>query len=698
MNVQLTNLGVAALTAGGGQPITLTSAVIGSGYAYTPEPTDTNIHGSVLFTTVPSTPLAASANIVVYSVFMDTSVGPFQWGEFGLFMSNGQLFALGCSDTLIQKSVQTGSVTGNATRLDIYLSMVGTNYAMWLDLADSNSAFRIATVESIDYLPQSSNAAPNTYIVQSSETYQSSFLAYTDRQTLWNFDAYAISSGGAHTFTVVSATNTTVVINNSDYYAGMEPSYLGENIVQFVTGQDYSICRNVQTVTNTPTNTTITFATPLAVVPIAGDQFFYYYRDPLFNTNVSVNPATTSATGVVQVGAGLAVTDLGLLSVDAATIPNGVVTSINTYQGAVSLTANEIPNSVLSVNGQLPDGTGNVALSGSTYTLPIASATVLGGIKSSSQITVNATTGQATLAFSPVTAVNGVSGAVTLVGLITPTALANGTDLDTVTTSGLYYASTNAIATSLLNAPTSFSGGMLEGTLEVITLGTTPGGDLLQRWMQSNGVAWRLLISNSWTNWVNALVGGALPIASATQLGSVIVSGAGLSVDSNGNLAVIPATGAALGGVKINNSSLTVDSFGSLSVTPATTSVLGGVIVGSGLTVSSGTVSANVTSVNGSTGAIVVNGPPHTQISTLPTTPVWAFYEYTGGTATFTLLNTVSNPTWPSYFVLYNSTGTLTLAGALVGSNTVTISAGGLAYFQALTAGNYLVWGEINVT
>jgi hypothetical protein len=67
-----------------------------------------------------------------------------------------------------------------------------------------------------------------------------------------------------------------------------------------------------------------------------------------------------------------------------------------------------------------------------------------------------------------------------------------------------------------------------------------------------------------------------------------------------------------LGGVKIG-SGITIDGNGVISASSgytlpsATTSTLGGVIVGAGLSVSSGTVSANLTSVAGRTGAVTLS-------------------------------------------------------------------------------------------
>lgn len=536
MQVQITDLGVAALTAGGGAPVVMSRCDFGSGVAYIPLPTDTALHGATLFTVAPSTPVAVNANVVRYSAYLDYSVGPFNFGEFGLFMANGELFALGSSDTLIAKLQQTSALTGNSVRLDVYLSMVGTNYDMWLDLADSNSDFRMATVDSVDQLLPSSSAIPNAYIVQSAEVSQTSFLAYTDRVGLWNFDAYAFSTTANQSFTVTSATNTSVTIPIADYNSTMIPAFLGDRVVQFTSSALYSICRNVVSIATTPTAATINFQTPLAIVPPAGSTFFLYKRDPLSTTNVEVAPATTTSLGVVKIGSGLDVVlspdpDAGLISVDRDTVDGGLVFSVNGEQGDVELEASDIPGSVLTVNGQSPDGAGNVTVTTPPPTLPIATLTTAGVVKASATVTV-AADGTMGLGFTPVTSVNGQGGAITITGLIKPTALTNAQDLNTVTTSGLYYAPSDALAQSLVNGPGP-SADRASGTLEAIPqTAAGSGGDVVQRWTQANKSFQRKLTGASWSGWVDNSA-TALPAATTSTLGAVII-GTGLTVDLAG--------------------------------------------------------------------------------------------------------------------------------------------------------------------
>lgn len=399
MICQLTDAGAALLAANTG-PVVVTQALLGSGVNYVPQTDETNIHGSIVYSTVPTAPVAVSGNVVRYSVYVDYDVASFAFGEVGLFTSNGTLFALAAAATLIEKVQLTSSTSGNSIRIDIYLSMVGTNYEMWLDLAESNNMFQVASVNSPDQLPQPRNAVPNMYVVEGVSLTQQSFFAYTDRTGLWCFDGYAYAN--TQQATVVSSDNQSVTISLSQFNNDMVPGYFGQIILQFATGVLYGLCRYVKTVVINGTSATLGFNTQLAIQPAVGDIFTMYDRQALSTSSVVLPIATTSALGGVIVGENLSVTLSGVLSVPASAFP---VSSVNGAVGAVVLTASDI------------SGLATVAKSGSyldlinaplPYTLPVATASVLGGVvQPASGNLVISPSGSIDLSFTAVKSVNG---------------------------------------------------------------------------------------------------------------------------------------------------------------------------------------------------------------------------------------------------------------------------------------------------
>ena len=197
---------------------------------------------------------------------------------------------------------------------------------------------------------------------------------------------------------------------------------------------------------------------------------------------------------------------------------------------------------------------GNLINLPSTFTPPISTATVLGGVKIGSNINVTAdgiisVTFPASYVLPPATA--------TILGGVK---IGSGVNVDASGTISITpYVLPQATATVL--------GGVMIGS----------GVNI------ANGVI--------------SVTPYTLPVATSSVLGGV-KQGANVTISGDGTISVatpytLPvATSSVLGGVKIG-SNVTVDASGTISIAAATTSVFGVVKVGSGLSVSSGVVSVS---------------------------------------------------------------------------------------------------------
>lgn len=590
MFVQLTNAGKAALDAAQG-PVTVTKFVLGSGYAYTPEPTQTALQGSPLFTGVPTSATPVTSSVWRYGCLLDSSVGPIAWGEIGLFLADGTLFAVAVSDTLIQKNV------GDSARADVFVSLVGTNYAMWLDLAESNNPFKIAVLGSVDQLPASADASPNAYIVTGFQDDQQAFMAYTNRSGWWNFDAYDYASASGTETVIQDVGASSVSIANADFQTYMNPQTPGSVITEVVSGPAYSASRYVTGVVVGPSMTTLNFNTPWAIAPNVGDTIVFFAQRI---DTLSLPIATHAGTGVVQIGNSLTVTTTGIIDVDYTQIPYPV-TSFNGQTGAVTYQVkdqNVATGITLITDSGLTDGTGqfrrivagsnivvttdasnNLVISGSTnpYTLPVATTTTLGGVIVGTGLAITA--GGVLSSLITQTTVNGQSGNVTI-------EVVNNNPA-----TGLTLIADSGATTGIAKLYT-----LVAGTNTTIT----------------KDVNNNLVINNSYT----------LPVAGVTAagtLGGVRVDGSTVVIDGNGVISAHVDTSTlahatdTTAGVIILGPTLSVDSNGKVNyvLPPATTTSLGGIIVGSGLSVQpDGTLSVTavggVTSVSGQTGVVVV--------------------------------------------------------------------------------------------
>ncbi len=568
MRVQLTNAGAALLDSNEG-PIQVSTYELGSDYGYIPEPTDTGIHGTQIYSGSPSQYFVVNANVVKYSVILDYSLGPFNFGEIGLFTSTGVLFALATGDTLLSK-IPTTSSGGNAVRLDIYLSLVNENYQMWLDYADTNSDFRMAVLQSVDQLPPSAQAAPNAYIITGATAsntvgQQSAYLAYTDTTGLWNFDAYAFASQKQATITACDAMSVTIA--NADYTSGIATAYYGDVICQFSSGVNFSICRYVQSVVEGSSHTVISFYNSVLQLPAVGDTINFFSRQSLSTTIPNLPIATTSILGGIVVGNTLSITPEGTLNVNPAEFP---VTSVNNMTGDVEIIASDVPGlSKVALTGQYTDILGAPG----PYILPVATRTVLGGVKSASDgnITI-AGDGTVDIGFAPVKSVNGLipdgSGNVAMnipsyvVGLISPVQIGSGGNLNSYTSTGIYFC-TDANAGSIQNSPENTAGWALD--VESFSVIGAPG-DCVQRLTTTGAIYFRRYQASTsqWTAWVATSTAATLPIATTVHTGMVSV-GAGLNVTGPGVLSTVIQT---INGVASTNVSITPANINAASLGP----------------------------------------------------------------------------------------------------------------------------------
>lgn len=540
MNFQLTDYGVNLFKTAPTPPV-LDMFRIGSAFNYLPASTDTNIRGTLLDQGTPGLPVVISANVIRYSVLMDTSIGTFQYGECGLFYQ-GQLVALGAESTLRDK-IKAGVTDGNLRRIDAYLSEVGLNFDMNSDQAESSNAFRLSRLQSVDMLPQVGNTSVNAFVIAGQSSAQSAVMAFTDKQALWNFTDYAF--GIAQSATVTAVTTNSVTIAAADYSENIRPDYRGEIIMQLASGPLYSICRFIDNAQVSGANVVMQFSTAFATLPNVGDKLWFYRRNDYSTQEPTIPIATATVLGAIKIGAGLIVLPDGTCSVD---IPAASVTSVNGQTGTVTINAQNLPG--LATVGK--SGSYNDLLDKpNPYTLPPANNATLGGIKVGAGLAVTAD-GTLSAALSLPVATSAVLGGVKI-----------GAGIN-VTADGTISAASIAPATA--------------STLGVVKIGSgiTVAGD----------------------GTISAALAYTLPIASVGALGGIRV-GAGLSIDGSGvlsttsNYTLPAATSGTLGGIKVGTTlTVAVDGLLNYNLPIAGTNTLGGVKIGAGINVSGdGTIS-----------------------------------------------------------------------------------------------------------
>src|SRR3990170_3753325 len=110
MNFVITNAGLLSANSAnaGGPKINITTFKVGAAVAYSPNISDTGLHGSILHTAAPSSYNVLSATQIEYVLTMNDTLGDFSFGEIGLYLEDGTLFAISSLAQTQQKIAVNG--------------------------------------------------------------------------------------------------------------------------------------------------------------------------------------------------------------------------------------------------------------------------------------------------------------------------------------------------------------------------------------------------------------------------------------------------------------------------------------------------------------------------------------------------------------------------------------------------------------
>jgi len=113
LNFTLTNAGTAAINyaLASATTINLATFSVGSAYNYSPTVLDTALHGNELYSGPLLTYAVIDPNTVQYTLYMDTTIGNFSYGEVGIFLSTVSSFTGSISTTnLTVSSITSGTI------------------------------------------------------------------------------------------------------------------------------------------------------------------------------------------------------------------------------------------------------------------------------------------------------------------------------------------------------------------------------------------------------------------------------------------------------------------------------------------------------------------------------------------------------------------------------------------------------------
>jgi hypothetical protein len=191
---------------------------------------------------------------------MDKDLGDFSFGEIGLYLPGGILFALGSATSPIHKVKDYLDQVGNNLVIDCYITTVGSNFAIFAELGNSGSNLNVGSLNSVDSLPSAFRANPNVYVLPAPDG-NGSLLAYSNNAA-WSFSGYEEI---ADTQIVVNSSSNSVSVGQPS----VAPVFDGELLLQVVDGPSIGTVRIITGYSSS--SHTFSIGTPFLIVPNPND-------------------------------------------------------------------------------------------------------------------------------------------------------------------------------------------------------------------------------------------------------------------------------------------------------------------------------------------------------------------------------------------------------------------------------------------
>lgn len=237
MQFQITEAGFTAAFAASnnGPSIRITEFKIGGGFNYVPAASDVALHGEVLHVGQPNAYRVLDAHTAEFTLRMDETIGSWQFGEVGLYMQDGTLFALASLEHQQWKIAYPGT---DFNRFNVKVRLVLNGAIPKLDLVVQHiTAGIIWELPSVDDLPLIDDAESNVFLCHSKDDTGNEALCTkgSDRWTI-----------GSHMKRVFVGTVSAVGLMEISSVAFTEASDVdGKYLVQFTSGAAKSAVRRV---------------------------------------------------------------------------------------------------------------------------------------------------------------------------------------------------------------------------------------------------------------------------------------------------------------------------------------------------------------------------------------------------------------------------------------------------------------------
>lgn len=230
----LTTAGLAAASAAtpSGPYIHITEFRLGSGYNYTPVAADSGLHGTQLYSAAPRSYNMITSDTVDIICEVPANIGPFQFGEIGLYLPGGVLFALASWPSLQQKYAIATDNLPHVWRFNCLIKLAQGTAVFQVTTTNQNDLLEVANSSFISG-PDVMAQQPNAVIVHELGPSNEPFMLFKDSSTKWSPVKYTYLGQGA----IINGGNTTIYEIESTIFGSLDGSTPKRFMVQTNTGE-----------------------------------------------------------------------------------------------------------------------------------------------------------------------------------------------------------------------------------------------------------------------------------------------------------------------------------------------------------------------------------------------------------------------------------------------------------------------------
>jgi hypothetical protein len=258
----ITDAGLAIATAAlpGGPYIHIAEFRVGSAYGYTPTRSQSALVGSTLYASAATAYTIIDINISQVMFIMPNTIGSWNFGEVGIYLQDGTLFAICVWDVPQEKIKAVGSQFGNTWKIKSLLKLAQAPAIVEVNLINSQNILEVPNWESL-LAPSDQPTNSNIAIVHADDENGKPVLVVRDEDYDWGLIAYAKVFAGSVSDPGASATADTFT------NPGIIPLWFGvpnatsRYLVKFSNGQ-------IRILTNRLSDDTIQWATALGAPPV----------------------------------------------------------------------------------------------------------------------------------------------------------------------------------------------------------------------------------------------------------------------------------------------------------------------------------------------------------------------------------------------------------------------------------------------